>query len=261
MVHPAAARAPVVMVTLTLVNAYTFGRFNPIQPASSIFQLPDSEALRALKAEAAASPDGVLVKPGDIGAVLNGLGFRSVSHAQLAPNLKIFRRYFPEMDPQQFNTLFNRHAYISLSQTPMPVLASQISIELPMDPFLPVRNVRRVMFGPPREKACSGSPAGAIKEVSAQGATLTVEGWAPWIGETDEQGIRILAARPLRTDSLSTITRPDVVEQLWTYNFLKSGFKLRISSVDGKPLRPQDVTLFAFGTLRGDIRLPCCACP
>ena len=258
---PAGGRAPVLLIAIALVNVYAFGRFNPLQPAKPIFEAPDSYGLRTLREEAAASPDGVLVEPRIVGAVLNGLGFRSVNHTLLAPDLALFRRYFPTMDGRRFNQIFNRYAYISLTQKPMPDTIKQVLIEVPMEVFVPVRNVRRLVFGPAQQKACSQPPAGGIGELSTQETTLTIEGWAPWIAETDAQGIRVLSARPLRPFSLATITRPDIAEHLQDYRFVKSGFRLRISSTDGKPLRPEELVLFAFGTAQGEVRLACCGCP
>ena len=75
------------------------------------------------------------------------------------------------------------------------------------------------------------------------------------------QGIRVLSARSLGPASLTTLTRPDIAEQLQDYDFVKSGFRLQISSTDGKPLRPDELVLFAFGTAQGEVRLACCECP
>ena len=258
---PAAVRAPMLLIAITLMNVYAFGRFNPLQPAGPIFQVPDTAVVRELRKEAADSPDGVLVDTRFPGATLNGLGFRSVSHALMAPKLALFRQYFPAMDTERFNLIFNRYAYIRLAQRPMPDLPVDVIIELPMEVFVPVRNVRRLALGPARDHACSEPPAGGIGRVSAQDNRLTIEGWAPWAAETDSQGIRVLSARPLRPGPLSTISRPDIAEQLQDYGFVKSGFRLQISSADGKPLRPEELVLFAFGTSQGEIRLPCCGCP
>ena len=42
---------------------------------------------------------------------------------------------------------------------------------------------------------------------------------------------------------------------------MKSGFELKISSGDGKALRPEEVALIAYGTTVKEIRLACCGCP
>ena len=126
---------------------------------------------------------------------------------------------------------------------------------------MPVRNVRRVATGSVPSGVCAQPTAGGIEKVSLQDAKLTIEGWAPWQAETGEQGIRVLSARGIRADSIATITRPDIAERLQDYRMAKCGFKLRISSTDGKPLRPEDLTLLAFGTSQGEVRLSCCHCP
>jgi hypothetical protein len=228
--------------------------------------------IQELRKEAAASPDGVLIDSRFAGATLNGLGFRSVAHALLAPRLAIFQKYFPDMDRERFNVIFNRYGHIHLTQNPLPELPRPDVIEVPMEVFEPVRNVRRVEFAPARQDACLQFPGGGIDRVSSGdhsassparqgGDQLTIEGWAPWASETGSQGIRVLSARPLRLESLSTTTRPDIAEQLHDYRFVKSGFTLRISSADGKPLRPDELVLFAIGTPRGERRLACCGCP
>jgi hypothetical protein len=258
---PAVARAPILVIAITLMNVYAFAGFNPVQPAGPIFEVPDTPVVRELRKQAAASPDGVLVDPRFLGATLNGLGFRSVAHAQMAPNLALFHRYFPAMDPERFNLIFNRYGYISLTANAMPDLSDTVVIEMPIEVFVPVRNVRKLVLAPAQPRACSEPPAGGIGQVSLTDHTLTIEGWAPWPAETGAQGIRVLSARPLVPESLSTTTRPDIAEQLQDYRFVKSGFKLRISSADGKPLRPKDLVLLAFGTSQGEIRLACCGCP
>jgi hypothetical protein len=272
---PAAARASMLFVAIALMNVFAFAGFNPLQSAGPIFQVPDTALIQDLRKEATASPDGVLVDPRFFGATLNGLGFRSVAHTLLAPRLAIFHRYFPDMDPDRFNLVFNRYAHIVLTQDPLPNVPRPDVIEVPTEVFVPVHNVRRVEFGPVRPNACSQVSGGGIDRVSSEDHSasnpsheggdpihqLTIEGWAPWVAETSEQGIRVLSARPLRLESLSTTTRPDIAEELQDYRFVKSGFKLRISGADGNPLRPDELVLFAIGTSHGETRLACCGCP
>lgn len=134
---PVAVRAPVVVIAVALMNIYAFGRFNPLQPAKPIFNLPDSTGLQVLRKEAAASPDGTIVEPRVVGALLNGWGFRSVNHTLLAPKLAVFRRYFPDMDPAKFNQVFNRYAYIKLLPIPLPDAPVNDVITVPIEVFEP----------------------------------------------------------------------------------------------------------------------------
>jgi hypothetical protein len=255
----AAARAPLLLAGVALLNVYAFGRFNPLQPARPIFDVPDTPALRQLRADAAASPSGVLVNADFFGSTLNGLGFRSVSHYLLAPKLALFRRYFPTMDSEPFNQVFNRSGHIQLIDGPLPAMQTPYVIGVPMEVFVPVRGVRRLEFDS-AALTCAGSSVGAVTRVSEQGDTLTIEGWAPWRSESSSQGIRVLSAHGLRAGSLLTVTRPDIAEQLQDYRFVKAGFEFKVSSANGKPLRAGEIALVAFGISSGDGRLGCCAC-
>ena len=261
---PAAARAPLLLIGITLGNVYGFGRFNPLQPAEPIFRIPETKVVHELRKEEAASPGGVLADPQSLasahfGSALNGLGFRSVDHVLLAPKLSFFRKYFRAMDPVKFNFIFNRYGYIHASREPMPYCLYVDSIEVPVDVFIPARNVRVARLGPPRRDTCSQAPQGGVDSINSGGERLTIEGWAPWVGETDQQGILVLSARPLQLE-ISTIERPDIAERMSDYRLVKSGFKLRVAASDGK-LLSKELVLVAFGTASGEQRLACCGCP
>ncbi len=258
---PAAARAPFILGALALMNVFAFGRFNPLQPAGPIFQVPETPIVRELRKAADASPDGVLLDAQFLGSTLSGIGIRTINSYLFSPKAALFRRYFPAMDENRFNRLFNRSGHIQLTQDPMPNVPAVDMIAVPMEVFVPVRNQRRLVIGKAERNACLQPPDGGITQVSARDNGLMIEGWAAWRQESDAQGIRLLSARPLIPGFLSTITRPDIAERLQDYRFVKAGFKLQISSADGKPLRPEEVVLVAFGTSSGEKRLACCGCP
>jgi hypothetical protein len=257
---PPASRGYVLLFTVAWMNVYAFGRFNPLQPAGPIFEVPETEILHDLREKAAAS-GGVLYDTQSFGATLNGLGFPAVSHVLMAPKLVFFRSYFPAMDAERFNQIFNRFAHIRLSEKPMPGVPQEDVIDVPKDMFVPVRNIRRLVADALRPGVCTQPSDGGIDRVLSEGVTITIDGWAPWAGESDAQGIRIESARPVRTETLSTIRRPDIAERLHDYGFVKSGFQLKISSTDGKPLQASDVAVAAFGTSYGEVRISCCGCP
>jgi len=95
-------------------NALVFVPFNPLQKAGPIFAKHDTAALRALASKQALHPKQWLVARDLQGAVLVGLGFRSIQHALIAPRLVFFRERFPDLPPDQFNAIFNRYANIIL---------------------------------------------------------------------------------------------------------------------------------------------------
>jgi hypothetical protein len=136
---PESWRTPAVVFAIALMNVYAFAGFNPLQPARPIFEIPNTTVMEELRKKAAAAPDGVLVETGFSGGVLNGLGFRSVSHVLMAPHLAIFRRYFPDLQPQQFNWLFNRYELVVLTHDSQPNLPRADVVELPIDAFTSLR--------------------------------------------------------------------------------------------------------------------------
>jgi hypothetical protein len=258
---PASARALLLLAMVAFMNVYAFGGFNPLQPAGPIFDVPETDVVHGLREKADASPGGILTGTQSLGATLNGLGLRSVSHVLMVPQLAFFRAYFPAMDAQNFNVIFNRYAHIQVAPIARPRLVEADLIEVPGEPFVPVRNVRRVDPGPSRPGVCAQPGGGGIDRVTSQEGGLTIVGWAPWNAETNEQGLRVLSARILRPGILATVQRPDIAEQLQYYGFIKSGFQLQIASSDQKPLRPEELVLLAFGTAQGEVRLSCCGCP
>jgi hypothetical protein len=257
---PTTGRAVLLLFTLAFMNVYAFGRFNPLQPAGPIFDVPETDIVHALRERAAASPGGALIDRQSSGATLNGLGLRSASHFLVAPQLAIFRSYFPAMDEKRFNQIFNRIGHVQVASIPRPNVLRPDVIEVPIEAFRPVRNARRVLTGPSQPGICAQPTGGGIDHVSAQGTWLTIDGWAPWKTELDEQGLRVLSSRSL-SGSLLTVQRPDLAERFQDYDFVKSGFRLQISSGDGKPLRPEELVLIAVGTAQGEVRLGCCGCP
>ena len=117
------------------------------------------------------------------------------------------------MDADRFNHIFNRSSHIQLIDGPLPVLPSNVMIQVPIEVFVPVRNVRRLdlIQG---QAACEGPAAGAIERVTERNGGLVIDGWAPWRSENPEDGLRVISVRALRTGSLMTVTRPDIAEAL-----------------------------------------------
>jgi hypothetical protein len=256
---PEGSRGLLLLFTVAMINVYAFGRFNPLQPAGPIFDVPETDPLHDLRAKAAGSPGGVLVAQSE-GATLNGLGFRSVAHVLLRPQLALFRSYFPAMDAGRFNQIFNRYAHIQLRDIGRPESPQADVIQVPVEVFTPVRNARKVQAGSAQAGVCAMGSDGAVDRVSSDGAMLVIDGWAPWKGEAETQGVRVMSGRAVSA-SLSTVTRPDIAERFQDYGLVKSGFELRVSSGDGKAIRAEDVMLVAFGTTFGEVRLACCGCP
>jgi hypothetical protein len=257
---PARLRAGVLVAAITLTNVYAFGRFNPLQPAGPIFDTPDTELVRQLHQAQDSSPEHVLIDRRFLGATPNGMGFRSVSHALQAPQLAIFRNYFPAMDGKQFNFVFNRWSYVQVTDHPLPDTPLPNIVNVPGEAFEPVRNLRQMTFEMTARKDCSIQKGGAIDRVTVDGGALIIEGWAPWKSEDATQELHVLSTRALRPGALATIRRPDVAEKLKDYGFTRAGFRLNLGSADGRALTADEVVLVARNTTQGLAQLRGCGC-
>lgn len=95
---------------------FLFFRFNPVQGTQDIFQdLSQTPAVREIRAELAQNNRKHLTSSfKTFGALLNGAGISAFSTTLLTPQLLVFRDIFPEMPYDQFNTVFNRYAHITV---------------------------------------------------------------------------------------------------------------------------------------------------
>ena len=70
------------------------------------------------------------------GAVLVGLGYRSIRHVTITPQVAFFQKVFPELPPDKLNLYFNRFAHIILNPAlKEPVVLQGDAIEVPQAPF------------------------------------------------------------------------------------------------------------------------------
>lgn len=257
---PARARAAVLIAAFVPMHLYAFGQFNPIQSAVPIFDVPETNIVKQLRVRQETSPDHCVIDPHFGGAELNGMGFRSVTHALMTPRLDVFRKYFPAMDAGQFNYVFNRFSEFSVTDGPLPVVPYPQIVNLPMQAFEPIRNLRQVAVEVAGKKDCTIQRGGALERVTVAGNRLTIEGWAPWPGEDKTQTLSVISPRPLQA-SLLTVLRPDVSEKMKDYAFTRAGFRLTLSSSDGKPIRVEEIVLVARNTIKGLAQLAGCGCP
>ncbi len=257
---PATVGPAVLIAAIALVNVYAFGRFNPLQPAGPIFLTPETDITHQLRAAQDAAPDHILINANLPGATLNGLGVRAVSHTLMAPMPIFFRQYFPTMDAHQFNQVFNRVSHIQVTDDKLPRAVFMDYLAVPHQAFEPVLNLRQLTIETVSHKDCSIQRGGRIERVTDQGDQVMIDGWAPWTGEDKTQELHVSSARTLRAGALLTIKRLDVAETLKDYGFARAGFRLTLSSADGKPLHPDEIVLVARNTSQGLAQLTGCGC-
>ena len=97
-----------------------------------MFEKPETEVTRRLDRLAAQRPDGAIAVEGISDAILNGVGYRSVTHVIITPSPETFRTYFPDMDERRFNGVFNRFAHYGLTDEPVPYVSSPDNVRLPL---------------------------------------------------------------------------------------------------------------------------------
>ncbi len=241
------------------INGLVFLRFNPLQSADPIFGIPDSNTLELLNAEQAATPGAYLAIGGYPGATLNGLGLRAVNHQLIRPEPDFFRKYFPGMEQGSFDRTFKRYAWVDLREVPFPFARFEDEIDVPIEVFRPVRNLRRAVIEAGAVGCREGrdNPFGLSSQ--GHGPDLTIEGWAPWVGESAQQSLVLRTERRITVRSLSTLPRLDIAEIMHNYQMVKAGFRLVLSAEDGGPLSLEDMRLSADGTTYQ--RTPIDGCP
>jgi hypothetical protein len=121
----------IVLVT-ALVPAIAWAAFNPLQDTRVIFRKPDTRITRQLDRLAATRDDGAIAVGEIPDAILNGVGYRSVTHVIVTPNPELFRSFFPGMREERFNRIFNRFAHVSLTARPRPFVVQSDLIALPI---------------------------------------------------------------------------------------------------------------------------------
>ncbi len=202
--RPGTAHAGIAIVSL-LAGVILFGRFNPLQPAWPIFNLPPNATLQAFD-RLAASNDGVLAITGLPGAVGNGLGYRSLSHLTAVPQMQFWRERFPSMPAARFEQVFSRYSHIIPDGEVEPRLLSLDSVGVPVSLFQKSAAVRYVP--PPTE---SFQLDGNVDVLTVESGQLVIKGWGPWRGplEAHELEISLLpaASGPPRR---AMLIRPDL---------------------------------------------------
>ena len=249
-----AGRAGVALIgCAALANAFAFGLFNPIQSAKPIMTPPPETPIVAeLRRKADRHPDGWLVVPGFPGAILNGIGFKSVSHVLMTPQMDFFRPFFPEMPQSEFEYLFNRYAHLQLHGIDKPSLPRPDVIWAPVGKFDPrsrmtthapdVRTESAVDVDMPR--------AGYIDDVEL-GSEIFVSGWGKIDPRAPGVRIKVIANMDVEPVGVDVIGRPDVVAAYGDWGLILSGFRLRL-----RPARPSyDSEKFAVAIVTEDPRM------
>jgi hypothetical protein len=194
---------------------------------------------------ARAHPKGWIAASGSYGAVLAGLGLPSVNHALLQPELDFFRAVFPEMEPGEFNTVFNRYIHVDPAAVGTPrVLDLNIGdhVLLPMVDFgtpLPVTAVTEPTTAP---LEYGGQIETAEWELERNSWKLLLAGWVPFGDVMPGQALEIYVPKELAGLQTSVRAvrnyRPDLTAATVGGDFRMGGFIARLEGQAARKIGP-----------------------
>lgn len=220
------APAAGLVAVAAVANAIGFGGFNPVQSAHPLFDRPTTPATAALAAKQQAHPQGWLVSATLPGAVLNGMGYRSVAHVVMAPALDFFRQRFPAMDPPAFDQVFNRYAHVQVADVAAPDSPQPDVVRVPRAAFgVPALRVPALALNPPLAgPLAAGGHVGPV----VPGNPVVVHGWALMAGPAEGRRVSLRTAAPVERVEVVPVERPDVVSALGDPGLSDSGFTLKV---------------------------------
>lgn len=217
--------------TVLLSGAFVFNifinfQFNPIQSTKPIFLLPKTPMSEMLDVEYR-NNNHLLAITGFPGAILNGLGYRSVSHVLVMPKLSFWKEsYGKTLTDDEFNTLFNRYEHIILNPNiSSPTLLQADAVMLPLIDFIAKKesNISISKIDTPRRLI---GKKGYIDHIAFSQNKIEVVGWGAWMNNSKDRMLGVNCNANLSNVHIDSIIRPDVVKALGDTSLLYSGFKL-----------------------------------
>ena len=225
----------ILIASAALSNLITFGHYNPIQSAQPIFDRPQTAVTEALRQIQAVHPKNWLAVPGFPGAILNGYGYRSVSHVAITPQLDFFRGLFPDLHDEKFNFLFNRYAHVQVAAIKAPFLPQRDVVTIPLARVAPPLPEPTVTIAKRAPKAKEGGFV-HVEENSSTHFKLT--GWGLFDLLSPNRRMTLVSSAVITKATISTQIRPDVAHAMDDPRLLFSGFALEIHFADKKAIAP-----------------------
>lgn len=205
-----------------LANIVVFGRFNPIQSSKAIFDTSQNFVSNTLKNFV--NKEGILIaqRPEFLGAVLNGMGFKAISHINAVPQIKKWEEKFDTNNGFDFN-VFNRYAHIRINPSVQPKLLENDQIGIPS---ASVREQPKVIVSnqTPSSVEMGG---GHIDNTKIDKDKVTYQGWANWTGYGGNRELLIVSNTKFEF-VIADQERWDVVAATGRPELLLSGFNLEI---------------------------------
>lgn len=214
-----------------IFNVFINGGFNPIQSTRPIFDVPSSSIIEGLDIEYK-NNNQVLAVPGFPGMILNGLGYRSVSHVLAVPIMDFWKeKYGDTLTDDELNILFNRYEHVVLSAAiSKPTLMQADAVVLPVKDFVERRDIVVLQVS----TIDSMGAGGHIDSINYSKDKIEFIGWALWLGRPRDRVLGIHCNRRISELHAYSIMRPDVAKALKDGSLLYSGFRLLATVASGK---------------------------
>ncbi|MGO9738499.1 MAG: hypothetical protein ACLPVO_13850, partial [Desulfomonilaceae bacterium] len=225
---------PTGLILVALIpNIIAWAPFNPIQSTRSIFSIQHEKTpvTMAFDRLAKLHPKGWITTPFYNGALLGGLGYKSLAHILPCPQLSWFRPYFPEMTDDQFDQVFNRYTHLipATGEDFTPYVPHGDVVTVPSKRFgtpeIPIESVTKVPDG-------FDNMAGQVEriEVDKSGSKIKIIGWAKMALPPSGPVSRLFVhtGLPLKTVIAFPVFRPDICRELKDNRLWLSGFTIVI---------------------------------
>jgi hypothetical protein len=233
----------ILVIAAAVPNILVFGGFNPLQSTKTIFEKPKTLVLEKLDIILEQQGGEILAVPNDwgfVGATLIGCGYPSVTHAMFAPHLKLWQKYFPNIEEKKFREIFLRSAHIVVERSAEPrVLQSNVigvpflafanyaSLEVPY--ISQLKNQGNEFWQNLNLKQEKESNAlGFIDSLKIEKNKLIIDGWAIWWDNNFCKTFLITGInKKMVSHKVSRIERADVAK-IYGDDYLNVGFRVEV---------------------------------
>lgn len=239
------------IIICTVANVIVFSRFNPIQDSKFIFRQQDNLLWHSFNENIDLEGNLVVQSKELMGATLNGMGFKSVAHLNITPQLKLWEKVIGPLDEDRVQIL-NRYSHVRLINSNELVLLEHDQIGIPVN-FL--RSSPRLHFSqtlPPLFK----TGGGVVDEVVMDKKGLKILGWAKWEGIKSPRELLVVVKNvdlDLKTVSINDYERWDVVKATNDPKNLISGFLIEIPVLQHPGMLPK-ICVFSRAATHGEWR-------
>jgi uncharacterized protein with PQ loop repeat len=214
------------LVAGVLANVLVFARFNAIQSAHPIFNEPTHLLARTLQAHVNAQGILTVQKDGLIGATLNGMGFRAISHLNATPQWSFWNTHLNSLNIDE-KKIMNRYAHIRITPSDSLELLENDQVGVPSKYFRDQPSVS-ISHQFPNYR---NNNDGLIEKYETHENKLVITGWSYPASEPHKPNFLVVtkqSSSPIQRITVSNQERWDRVKVSNQYQQFLTGFVITI---------------------------------